>query len=267
MPKKGLDDFNFDEDFGDIFEGTREVAKPASTPVVPASTPVVPASTPVVPTDTNASGGTNESPVKGTSTVSFGKTVSNVPVTRFKGQKDFKARIALVWDQVQTVKLHYVQGIGSFVCFGGKCCDLEGLPRVRYLIPVIQYNTDRNGKIIDDNIELKTLAIGAETYSALADVITMSGRGVTEVDIIVSCSDEQYQKLTFAADNSKGITWPTFPKAKELYKYFKEHRNDLYQSVARNIDESSYLTKKGFVTNDSPAVTVAPVSRVEDLLE
>lgn len=248
--KKTLD---FDEEFGDLLAG--------STPVkdVPKVDPVNISVTPVVPREVVSS--KEDDPVVSIPSpssadkdgyVSFGTRIESVPIPRFKASKDTKARFAILSKKVLTKKIHYVPGIGSFECMEGKCCELEGLPKVRYLIPVIQYTVNKAGVIVGNDIELKALALGGESYSALVDAIEFSGRDVSDIDIIATCSDEQYQKLTFAADASKGAAWKSFPTAKTLVDKYRENRDKLYMAVCRRISMETYLMKKGFVNPSGP---------------
>lgn len=269
------DDVNLlDEDFSDIFSDTKVVQdKPVESVTPVAAKPVVPvakvepvaqekADMPVVSEDAVAK--EIEDMMK---PVGFGTRVSNVPIPRFKGKVDFKARVAILSDKVWPVKVHYEQGIGSFICFEGACCD-EGLPRVKYIIPIMQYNTDKNGKPVDQSIEVKALTLGADAYSALADTVSMSGRNITDVDVIVSCSDEGYQKLTFSADAASKCLWKSFETAKEKYAYYKKNVSKLYLACGRVLSEDAYKRKKGLVSASSkPVGNTAPVPPMKDLLE
>lgn len=230
-----------------------------STPKMAEPKPVVSEVTPVASDDEKAPDGLQE--------ISFGTRVSNVPIARFKGVKDFKSRIAVLTSKIVAVKVHYVQGIGSFLCFDGACCELEGLPKLKYLIPVVQYNTDKSGKITDDKAELKVLSLGADGYGALSDAISMSGRAINDVDIVVSCSDDGFQKLTFAVDASVPCSWKKFSCAKSIVEYYKTHRSKMYMAVGRSISEETYLVKKGVAKTSDPVGNNAPVPTVQNLLD
>lgn len=244
-----------DEEFGDLLAGTEPVKKePAPVKEVPV-TPVAPATTVTTPSTGK------KDPL---ATVPFGTKISTVPIPRFKATKAVKARIAFVSKGVLPIKTHYVDGIGSFVCFEGKCCELEGLPKVRYLLPIIVYETDKTGRVISQNISLQALCLGEDAYSALGDAVAFSGKGIQELDVIVSCTDEGYQKLSFTVDNSQAPSWKTFPQAKDLVEYYKANKNRLYMAVARTMEESTYLTRKGFVV---PTTQAPQVDNPEDLLD
>lgn len=249
----------FDEDFGDLLADTVEV------PETPVAQPThKPAPRPQVANTTQPTAKDSGEP-DDEGFVAFGTTVSSIPIPRFKATTASKSRIAVLSKQVLTLKTHYVEGIGNFVCLNDKCCEFEGLPRVRYIIPVVQYTCNKSGAVVGQDIDLAALTVGAEQYDALVNAINFSGRDVQDVDIVVTCSDEQYQKLTFAADASKGATWKTFPGAKDLVANFKANKSKLHMGVARKVSLDTYLTKKGFVASQIPQ-TVA-VDNIEDLLD
>ncbi len=264
MSDKKMEDI-FDEEFGDLLDGVER--KPESVPTTP-TTPVETAPTapavakPTAPAPAKAKPADN---VGGF--VTFGTKVSSVPIPRFKASKDNKARFAILSQQVLPVKTHYVDDIGNIICFDGKCCEFEGLPRVRYLVPIVVYATNKNGGIIGQDIELQVLTLGAEQYGALADAVEFSGRALQDVDIVCTCTDDQYQKLTFAADASKGAQWKGFPGAKEIVDLYKKNKDKLYMAVARQISEETYLTRKGYMHPQVATNSVANVSNVDDLLD
>lgn len=248
-------DAMFDEEFGDLLSDVKpEEEKPvAEAAVAPEVEQTKSTGDAAVDKDTGGF-------------VPFGATVPSVPIPRFKASKDTKARVALITKNVLTKKIHYVKEIGSFLCMDGKCCEIEGLPRVRYIVPVVQYTVNKNGAPASKDIELKCLVLGGEQYQALVDAVQFSGRDVTDVDIVVTCSDEQYQKLTFAADASRGAMWKTFPGAKDLANRYKENKDKLYMSVARKISMETYLTKKGFMTPQAPQ-GISLSAELEDVLD
>lgn len=268
MPERNVDDL-FDEEFGDLLTGVEENKSVSINDIPETKEPVV--EVPVsVSVNKNESSSTTSHPTTSYSSaddgfVAFGSKVSSVPIPRFKASKDTKARIAVLSKQVLTLKTHYTKETGSFVCLEDKCCELEGLPRVRYLVPIVQYSTNKAGAIVGQDLELKVLSLGAETYDALVDAISFSGRSVQDVDVICTCSDEQYQKLSFAADASKGAQWRAFPSAKAIIEKYKNNKSKLYMAVARRISLDTYLTKKGFMRTSAP--TMGTVDNIEDLLD
>lgn len=243
------DDLDFNEEFGDLLSDAEvKVDKPAEPKPAPTPAPVV------HPTETAKPDEDGFIP--------FGQKVSSLPIPRFKATKENKCRIAVISKNALAVKTHYVEGLGTIRCFDGKCCELEGMPRVRYILPVVQYECRKDGTIISNSLELKGLVLGGEQYDALANAIQFSGREVNDVDIIVSCSDEQYQKITFAADASKGASWKTFPTAKDIAATYKANKDKLFMCIARNVTPEVYLSHKGFFGKQPLS---EPVNNLDDL--
>lgn len=254
------DELNFDEEFGDLL-GDAQVtpAKPEPAPAKPAVAPA-PSANPAPVAQAPAATATPDN----NGFIPFGQKVSSVPIPRFRATKDSKCRVAIISKNVLGLKTHYVEGLGTIRCFDGKCCELEGMARVRYILPVVQYECRKDGSIISDALELKGLVLGAEQYDALASAVQFSGREINDVDIVITCSDEQYQKITFAADASKGATWKTFgAPAKAIADLYRANKDKLYMCIARNITPETYLTHKGFVGNAQPRTI--PVNDINDL--
>ena len=66
----------------------------------------------------------------------MGIEVSRLPVEKMKFTKDSRSLISIVSSKVVAVKVHYREGLGSYLCFGGKCCEVDGLASE---IPVPNY--------------------------------------------------------------------------------------------------------------------------------
>lgn len=245
----------FDEEFGDLLGDLESTAGKKQSPVqkpnqnvgfkqaqgAQGQRPVQPVQPPVQPVQT-AQDDEEEAVF-----VPFGTKIDPIPIPRFKASTDAQARISIISNGVLPVKMHFVEGIGSFKCFGGACCENEGLPKVRYVVPVVLYDTDKTGRIVSNNIELKALVLGDEAYGALATAIAYSGRKINDVDIIISCTDAQYQKMTFAADASSAPAWKGFSSKDAIVEKYKANKNNLYLAVTRKISSETYLAKKGFL--------------------
>lgn len=248
----------FDEEFGDLLSDAKVVASEPKAEVPVKQAPVV--------TEEAAKAVVEKEKEDTSDFVTFGTKITSVPIPRFKASQQSKSRISIISKKILAVKTHYVQGIGSFVCMDGKCCEFEGLPKVRYLIPVVVYTTNKSGAIIGDDIELRVLALGSDSYDTLVQAVSLSGRDIQDVDIVVSCSDEQYQKVSFAADASTNAKWKTFSTAKELVEKYKANKDKLYLAIARKISMETYLSKKGVMSNNAPQMTSVG-SSIDDLLD
>lgn len=172
-----------------------------------------------------------------------GLTVNRFPVERAKFTKDSRALIHIVSDKVVAIKTHYREGLGNYLCFGGECCEHDGLPRVKYLFPINVYDTNKKGKPISAEMQYKVLSIGADQYEDLVAMQELNG-SLTGYDILVSCKDEQYQKLSFQMVNGPARC-TTNPKWKETNKqanqFWTENFKHIVKSSARMITKQELL--------------------------
>lgn len=166
-----------------------------------------------------------------------GLEVSRFPVEKTKFSKGQRALISILSDQVVVAKVHYDEEHGSFLCFGGACCQND-LARVRYVYPVMQYETNNKGKPISKEVKNKCLCIGADTYQALLDIKELKG-DLTQFDLLVSCTDEQYQAITL---QEAGLArYKKSPKmVREIQEFWAENSKHILKAVARKITPEQY---------------------------
>ena len=193
-------------------------------------------------------------------TLTMGKKVSTSVFEKFKGQKD-ERKLVIVLDpffddpakagQVMAIKKHYSEdGLGSFLCFGKECCQYESKATVNYLFPVLEVpiiNGDITKPIpttMGGHLKLKLLAAGNTLYSQLADVYAANGNTFEGIDLVMTCTEAQYQNFTVQ---------PTRTTVREMYaadlqaakQKWLASRNQAYTVVARKIDPEYYRDQKG----------------------
>ena len=198
-------------------------------------------------------------------TVNMGQKVSTAVMEKFKGQKDERKRVAIFmpWfdipgkeGMVMAVKRHYDEDLGSFICFGGECCQYSGNASIRYLFPVIEYPVANNDatKPLPENYgecKLKLLVAGNELYSSIADAYAAHGNSFEGYDLIMTCTDSQYNSFTvMATNNTARGSYQSFAKCVEKWK---QVRDQAYTVVARKMDPEYYRNEKGLGYN-SPTV-------------
>lgn len=185
--------------------------------------------------------------VTGVSVGDMGMKVSRIPIERYKASTQKVDLISFVTSQVIAVKYHYFKDkVGSVLCFGKKCCEMGGIPVVRYLFPVIVYNTDNEGSIVNSKLDIKILSAGDDLYKTIR-IINSAAKplgGIDNVDILVVCTDDTYQKITLTT--SGPAKWK---KSKQAVQYISERwaadAEFAYMAVARKMDESSFLSSMG----------------------
>ena len=172
----------------------------------------------------------------------IGLTVSRVPVERAKFTKDSRALIHIVTSKVVAIKTHYREGLGSYLCFGGECCEYDGLARVKYLFPIDVYDTNKKGKPVSAELQHRVLSVGADQYEDIMTLQELNGN-VTGFDILVSCKDEQYQKLSFQlAGPARCINNQQWKGSyAEGVKFWSDNFKHIVKSSARVVTRSEFL--------------------------
>lgn len=176
---------------------------------------------------------------KGVITGKIGTKVSSYPIEKMRFTQAKKELIGIMTSNPLIVKKHYDENTGSFLCFDGKCCDALGLPQVRYLFPVVVYDTDKKGKPVSKDVDIKILQLGRELYDDIITIDEMHGN-VSSIDLLVTCKDEQYQRLSFTPAGK--ARWRTSGEVKKyVYEFWKNNNKYATRAVARNISEKKFL--------------------------
>lgn len=160
-----------------------------------------------------------------------GLEISRFPVEKARFTTSSRSLISIVSGHVVAIKTHYNEDLGNYICFGGKCCEQDGLARVRYLFPVVMYDTDKRGRPVSKEVTFKTLVLGKDAYDDIRTIIELNG-DITKLDLLVTCKDEQYQKVSLATAGS--ARWRKDREvAKQVVTFWREHIKDMIIPVAR----------------------------------
>ncbi len=137
--------------------------------------------------------------------VQLGEIVNRRPIDLFKLKMGEVYRISVVnVEQLKSIKYHYSASLKqSFQCYGGKCCEIEGEPLTRYLIPIIRYYTDRDGEIISDKkYEVYVWRVGYKIWrelSLIGKTLTAQRSKLDMADLLIECTEEKYQACSIQA--------------------------------------------------------------------
>lgn len=180
-----------------------------------------------------------------------GIEVSRFPVERVKFSKGQRALISVLSDQVIVAKTHYDEDIGNFLCFDGACCQSD-LARVRYVFPIMKYETNSKGKPIGTEVKCMALVVGQDTYQTLLDIMDLKG-SLTQFDLLVSCSDEQFQKITL---QEAGLArYKKKPEmVRQINEFWAENGKHILKSTARKITAQEYTKLKARETTSAEEV-------------
>lgn len=171
----------------------------------------------------------------------IGVKLSKVPIERYKASGSKVDRISFLTKRVIPVKYHFIDNVGSVMCFHGKCCEIGGVPQIRYLFPIAVYQTDAEGNISGNKVELRILSAGEDLYKSIITINkgTAQYGGIDHADMLVTCTDEKYQKisLTFAGP----AIWRKYKEiAQFLQSRWMQDGANAYMAVARKVDEATF---------------------------
>jgi hypothetical protein len=207
----------------------------------------------------------------GVSVIKFGEKVSRFPLERLKFPKDRKSLISIISLNPITIKCHFNDTYKSYLCFGKQCCEVDALPRVKYLFPVIVYDTNAKGAPVSFDLDLQVLSIGDDQYEQLITIhnsLEEQGSSLTKCDLVVSCTDEKFQKITFTPNGGPKYKHPKFQatgQEPKLFKRWQENKQYAYRCVARQVDPKTFEKEMG-LTSDGIDFASSDMS-VDDILD
>lgn len=175
--------------------------------------------------------------------IAMGQRGSNVPVEKYKGSKQKKSRITIISEEPYPLYIHYDKEVGgSFICFQGDCCKKD-FAREKYCFPIIEYPTMPNGSPVQGQpCTLKLLVVGKDAYEQIVDIWTSKGNKLTGYDLLVSCTDDTYQKLLFTAQANTVMN--NYPDVNMLKQQWLEKKDRAYLAVGKFMDAKTYNALK-----------------------
>lgn len=171
----------------------------------------------------------------------IGMEISRFPVERAKFTTSSKALISIVSSNVVACKTHYNEDVGNYICFGGACCEHDGLAKVRYLFPIVQYDTDKKGVPVSKEVTFRVLTLGKDAYDDVRTIMDLNG-DLSKLDLLVTCKDEQFQKISIQMAGA--ARWrKSKDLAREVVSFWKKNLKEMVKPVARVITEEEYTKK------------------------
>lgn len=175
----------------------------------------------------------DEEELPGVQTVEMGTDVKGNPVERIKFSEGKRSVISILSNNPVTVKMHYVKGLGSFLSAGPEFIDICGMPYVRYLFPIIEYDTDKKGRIVSADVNFKVLSVGQRVYEDLKTIQLANGQ-ITGLDLIVTCKREDTQEISIMAAGQAQYT-RSAKVVNEAKAFWKDNSKNMILAVARKI--------------------------------
>jgi len=193
--------------------------------------------------------------------VDLGTKVVPAAIQKYRGALGVRDVISVVSRKIQVAKAHYQDGVGYFHCFRGSCCENLGFAKIRYILPIVHYTGDN--KKYGMPVYLKFLFLAKEAYEEEFLVMDELREDITKLDILVTCSDEQFQKLNFKEVGP--AVWRNSNEIKQvLVNEQPSYKKLITMSVARILDEQTYQNIIMGVENQpvqvTPPATAVPVA-------
>lgn len=172
----------------------------------------------------------------------IGIEISRFPAEKMKFTKAKREMISIVTPQVMAIKTHYIDGVGSILCNDASCCRLAGAPRIKYLFPIVVYETDSKGKPVSSKLNFKVLAVGEGIYRDIMAIAEV--QDITTIDLLVTCKEEVYQDISLTPAGQ--CRWQSKPKLiEQVTEFWSKHMEDIIKPIAREVTEEELAEKLG----------------------
>jgi hypothetical protein len=188
------------------------------------------------------------------------EVLNNGQLERYKGKEGQVDRISLVWfymdedgnprmgdgdtPKFARASYHYVPGLGYILPKGEFTAKKFGAPKTRLATYIVKYRTDRSGKPqAPFEYELMEWQFGPDKFQLLSNI--NDEFPLVKHDIKVTCSGEQYQKLSFTATAGEALWKKNEEFRAEILRKVAEHGE---MSLARDVSIEEIKNSLGEAT-------------------
>lgn len=212
------------------------------------------------------------------------KVITGGRMERYKGKKNHTDRISLVWfykdDQgnyrmgegdtpkFKMALYHYAPGLGYIASKGEYTTQKFGPPKRRIGTILVRYTTDRNGSLKKDSegkhildFEVLEWQFGEDKYRLLATI--HEEFPLTTHDIKATCTDDQFQKLSFTACNGQAL----WQRSDVLKKQVLERVAEMEHQLSLCRDLSVQEIKEHFGEGEDAVPDVSSDINYDDLID
>lgn len=178
----------------------------------------------------------------------LGDKISPFAIEKLSMATNQKLMGGILSKKIRIVKLHYKQGMGYWHCFEGECCDVAGIPGVRYVFPLCLYPCDLTGELLIpveeltfEDLVVKMLVVGRDDYENILTkefLQAKQGKDITKIDLLITCTDQEYQKKQF--DAAGPATWRSVMNKDSYTATMKFFHNNAEKSLGRTHDPQSF---------------------------
>lgn len=170
-------------------------------------------------------------------------TIPRFPIERYVVKAAQKDRVSPLSNNKYLVKYHWDDLLKtSVMCFGGSCCEDLGAPTVRFVRPIVQYETDNKGVVTSEKVALRVMRL-AQNGEDQFQTINQQTPDLSAVDLIVSSNNPTYQDYQIMPVST--ATWKKNPNMLESIKQqWNQNKKYLFDAIATCMTEEEYFKKK-----------------------
>lgn len=170
-------------------------------------------------------------------------TLPRFPIDLYKVKGGIKDRLSPLTNNKFTVKYHWDDMLKtSVMCFGGQCCVDHGAPTIRFVRPVVAYDTDSRGTILSNRVNLLVMRLSQKGDDQF-QTINQQVPDVSMVDVIVSSNNPQYQDYQIMPVG--GATWKSNPEMlASVQQQWNTNKKYLFDALATTMSPEDYAQKR-----------------------
>lgn len=209
--------------------------------------------------------------------------VSSSDIPKYRGEEGIKHRIAIPLIKIFKGWRWYVPGLGYIRCskeeFESRSHPLfkyVGPPAERFVVPILKYVTDRNGKLMGKEVLFEGMVwdFSATKFLALRDVRTRAQDAqdsedpkiLEKVDLMVNCTNAEWQNMTI--DPLSKAAWVL--KKSEALATIEDLCSNIENVFGRVVSEDKirehFADKTAEEEEEASSGTVDDSAGVDDLL-
>jgi hypothetical protein len=188
--------------------------------------------------------------------ISFGEKDNRFSVSKFRGVELAPSIISILdKEEILQFPQHFsnVNGIGSFFCFEGICCEDLGAPKNRYIAPIVVYrikNLNTREINFDAGVEVQYLQMTEALYDSIIRLNDAVG-DINNVDLMLITSNEDFQKFEIEVvedsyGNPRPCSWRNHDSIRtSVLSYFNQvYIHKIAPSLGKELNASTYLKLK-----------------------
>lgn len=180
---------------------------------------------------------------KGFQAVAFGTKIDRFPIPKIKFEEGKKEHLVpFLEDGIIAVRYHFFKDVGYIYCTGGTCCRVDGVPPVRYVIPVIRLDTEGDKVTLPLSGKVHVWVLGEDNYEFVTELHT-DNDGVFGKIIKIICTDKVYQKIQMSLISRTDKSMLSLIRSCSVY--WEKHQGTIKGMLAKSLKDSEIADALG----------------------